>query len=231
MFSHLAVFGFCLGAVMAGFASSSDNMLERFNHWSKTFRIAYSSETHYDSTFRKWIDNDAFIQRINGKNLTYILDHNQFSGMDMDEFRSYLWNQGLSRMDRNVELRDKLVDPVADERLSSMVDWTSAGAVTPVKDQGQCGSCWSFSSTGALEGAYFNKYGTLESFSEQQLVDCDTLKNGGRDHGCSGGLMDNAFAWIGKNGGLCTESAYPYVSGTTKTGGTCQTSCNPSQLR
>lgn len=145
--------------------------------------------------------------------------------MDLDEFRSYLWNQGNLPMERDIELRDKLVEPVADDLLSSMVDWTSAGAVTAVKDQGQCGSCWSFSSTGALEGAYYNKYGTLESFSEQQLVDCDTLKNGGRDHGCNGGLMDNAFAWIGKNGGLCKESAYPYVSGTTKTGGTCQTSC------
>lgn len=225
MFSRIAMIGFFLGAVMTGFASGTYNLLERFNHWSKTFKNTYSSESHYDSTFRKWIDNDAFIQRINEKNLTYTLDHNQFSGMDLDEFRSYLWNQGNLPMERDIELRDKLVEPVADDLLSSMVDWTSAGAVTAVKDQGQCGSCWSFSSTGALEGAYYNKYGTLESFSEQQLVDCDTLKNGGRDHGCNGGLMDNAFAWIGKNGGLCKESAYPYVSGTTKTGGTCQTSC------
>jgi cathepsin L len=76
-----------------------------------------------------------------------------------------------------------------------------------------------------LEGAYFIKYGSLPSFSEQQLVDCDNLSNGGRDHGCNGGLMDNAFNWIGKNGGLCSEAAYPYVSGTTKTAGTCQTTC------
>jgi len=76
-----------------------------------------------------------------------------------------------------------------------------------------------------LEGAYFNKYGTLLSFSEQQLVDCDTLRNGGKDHGCKGGLMDNAFSWISKNGGLCVETEYPYVSGTTTTGGTCQTTC------
>lgn len=107
----------------------------------------------------------------------------------------------------------------------SSVDWVKAGAVTPVKNQGQCGSCWSFSTTGALEGAYYVAHGTLESFSEQQLVDCDTRKNGGKDMGCNGGLMDNAFAWIEKNGGLCTESAYPYSSGTTKTAGTCDTSC------
>ena len=106
------------------------------------------------------------------------------------------------------------------------IDWTTKGAVTPVKDQGQCGSCWSFSTTGALEGAYFIKTGELKSFSEQQLVDCDILRNGGRDHGCNGGLMDNAFAWISKNGGLCLENEYKYVSGDTTTAGTCQTTCN-----
>ena len=77
----------------------------------------------------------------------------------------------------------------------------------------------------ALEGAYAIKNGHLVSFSEQQLVDCDNLSNGGRDHGCNGGLMDNAFAWIGKNNGLCTETDYPYVSGTTMTAGTCKKTC------
>ena len=109
--------------------------------------------------------------------------------------------------------------------IPASVNWVTAGGVTGVKDQGQCGSCWSFSTTGALEGAYFVSHGTLPSFSEQQLVDCDNRKNGGKDMGCNGGLMDNAFTWIEKNGGLCSESTYPYTSGTTKTAGTCQTSC------
>jgi C1A family cysteine protease len=111
------------------------------------------------------------------------------------------------------------------ENTMDSVNWVEAGAVTQVKDQGQCGSCWSFSTSGALEGAYFVKNGKLVSFSEQQLVDCDNLRNGGRDQGCNGGLMDNAFSWITKNGGLCLEADYPYFSGDTQNSGTCQKTC------
>lgn len=110
--------------------------------------------------------------------------------------------------------------------LATSVNWVEKGGVTPVKDQGQCGSCWSFSTTGALEGAYFVAHGDLKSFSEQQLVSCDNRKNGGKDMGCNGGLMDNAFAWIEKNDGLCLESDYPYTSGTTKSAGDCDTTCS-----
>jgi cathepsin L len=104
--------------------------------------------------------------------------------------------------------------------LPASVDWSLKGAVTGVKDQGNCGSCWSFSATGALEGAYQIKYGTLVSFSEQNLVSCDTI-----DSACNGGLMDTAFSWVKSNGGLCTESGYPYTSGTTGQKGTCTTTC------
>ena len=103
--------------------------------------------------------------------------------------------------------------------LPASVDWTAQGAVTPVKDQGQCGSCWSFSTTGALEGAYYIKNGALNSYSEQHLVSCDTS-----DFGCNGGWMDNAFQWVKKNGGICYEEDYPYESGTTGQTGVCEDS-------
>jgi len=90
--------------------------------------------------------------------------------------------------------------------LPSSVDWVSRGAVTPVKDQGQCGSCWSFSTTGSLEGALKLATGQLTSLSEQQLVDCSK-----QNSGCNGGLMDYAFAFE-KTADVCTEASYPYTA-------------------
>jgi len=194
------------------------SIIDRFHEWVEDFNFQFRDDAHFYDVYRKWVANDRFIEVSNSQNLTYTLGHNQFSGMDTVDFSKYL----LSFEKPVVEINS------VEEEITSVpksVDWVVFGAVTPVKDQGQCGSCWSFSTTGALEGAYFLKYGTLASFSEQQLVDCDTLTNGGRDHGCNGGLMDNAFTWIKKNGGLCYEQDYPYLSGTTKTSGTCKTTC------
>ena len=83
-----------------------------------------------------------------------------------------------------------------------------------MKDQGYCGSCWAFSTIGALEGAYFAKYGELQTFSEQQLIDCDTIKNafGYRNKGCNGGSMRRAFEYFYDNSPML-ESEYPYTSG------------------
>lgn len=103
--------------------------------------------------------------------------------------------------------------------LPASVDWRKRGAVTSVKDQGQCGSCWAFSSTGAVEGAWALAGNTLQDLSEQQLVDCASgLAYGSR--GCSGGQMEGGFKYISKNG-QCALAAYPYVSGTTQTEGNC----------
>jgi len=104
------------------------------------------------------------------------------------------------------------------------VDWVAKGAVTEVKNQRSCGSCWAFSATGALESAYYLKYGELKEFSEQELVSCE------RDcYGCNGGLMSLAFEWIKEHGGLCTEEEYPYTSGTMGQSGFCKVKrlCTP----
>jgi C1A family cysteine protease len=196
--------------------------LQKFENWVDQFKIKFQDKIHFYNVLNKWMTNDKYIDYINNDNRDYKLGHNQFSGMDEFDFIQYIIkNRHIhDRIDNIVNTNNTLYDRVPKE-----INWVIAGAVTDVKDQGQCGSCWSFSTTGALEGIYQIKTGKLESFSEQQLVDCDKLINTvgprGKDHGCNGGLMENAFEWIHKNGGLCTENAYPY----TATDGTCQNTC------
>jgi len=212
-----------LGFLFLFFASlARSSIIDLFEDWVSDFKIKLRDTLTHERVFAKWLENHKFIEEINSKNLTYKLGHNQFSGMDSNEFREYL---GLSYVLFDETRHESNSDNLLQTAALESVDWIIGGAVTPVKDQGQCGSCWSFSTTGALEGAYFNKNGVLKSFSEQQLVDCDNRKNGGKDMGCSGGLMDNAFSWISKQGGLCSESDYPYVSGVTQKSGDCQRSC------
>ena len=194
--------------------------IDRFDNWVAKFRIQFQTKQTLYDTLRKWMTNDEYIDRINQANKPYRLAHNQFSGMNEFDFVQYV---------KNIELMYHSEPTISSYEfnktaLPSAVDWRNS-AVTPVKDQGQCGSCWSFSTTGALEGIYAIHTGKLLSFSEQQLVDCDNLKYGGKDHGCNGGLMDNAFSWIQKNGGLCSEEAYPYISQTGETE-SCKTTCD-----
>ncbi|KAI3440006.1 uncharacterized protein J3R85_004157, partial [Psidium guajava] len=91
--------------------------------------------------------------------------------------------------------------------IPAALDWRTEKAVTSVKDQGHCGSCWAFSAVAAMEGIIMLKKGTLVSLSVQELVDCDV---DGIDKGCKGGLMDGAFQFIVSKGGLTTEANYPY---------------------
>lgn len=198
------------------------SLFDKFEQWIIDFKYNIDSSDHFYSAFGKWIDNNEYIEIINSKGLTYSLGHNQFSVMDRNDYHEF-----LSRTNMYINETHNIYNfTLESTSLPTQVNWVTNGAVTPVKDQGQCGSCWSFSTTGALEGVYYIKNKKLESFSEQQLIDCDNFKNGGRDHGCNGGLMDNAFTWINKNGGLCLESDYPYISGTTEKSGDCETSCS-----
>ena len=203
-------------------------ILNKFSKWMDKFDVKTKDEFHLSHIFENWISNNKYIDETNSMNLTYILRHNAYSGLNSKEFREMMGftiNQekefkGLRGSGIKVVKQQVIYDTM---NLPNSVDWITKGAVTNVKDQGQCGSCWSFSTTGSLEGAYGIKYGELISFSEQQLVDCDYGLR--LNHGCNGGLMDSAFSWISQNSGLCSEDSYPYISGTTKTNSECKKTC------
>jgi len=188
-----------------------------FELWKKEHGKSYKNVQEEAEALKAYEENDAIIRAHNAKNLSYTLGHNEWSDMTWEKFQ----NTVMGELYLNVPPKNtqRVHIKLKEAKIADSVDWVTAGAVTPVKNQGHCGSCWSFSTTGSVEGAYQIATGTLKSFSEEELVECDTSK----DHGCRGGLMDNAFEFI-KTNGLTTESNYPYTAAGGVPGSrTCQT--------
>merc|ERR1712050_728218 len=125
----------------------------------------------------------------NARQSSYRVGLNKFADMTNEEFKAQYRNLKQKTTPRKVEMLNEFNTP-------SSVDWRGK-AVTGVKDQGQCGSCWAFSTTGSVEGAYALKNGSVQSFSEQQLVDCSTSYG---NMGCNGGLMDYGFEYAADSG-------------------------------
>jgi hypothetical protein len=198
--------------VAAADERSPPNYQLMFDHFKTKYGKVYNGIDEESVRFGNFKANIGIIRATNARNLTYKLGVNQFADLTQDEFAATY--TGLKPESLWSDLPRLGTHEYSGAALASSVDWTTKGVVTPVKNQGQCGSCWSFSTTGALEGAWALSTGNLVSLSEQQFVDCDTT-----DSGCNGGLMDNAFSFAKKTS-ICTESSYPYKA----TGGTCQES-------
>ncbi|XP_050388312.1 cysteine proteinase 15A-like [Argentina anserina] len=191
-----------------------------FSSFKATFGKSYASQEEHDYRLGVFKANLRRAKRHQGLDPTAVHGVTKFSDLTPKEFRrNFLGLKKRLRLPADANKAPIL--PTND--LPADFDWREKGAVTPVKDQGACGSCWSFSATGALEGAHFLTTGELVSLSEQQLVDCDhecdPEEYGSCDSGCSGGLMTNAFEYALKAGGLEQEKDYPYT-GTDR--GTCK---------
>lgn len=182
---------------------------QAWEQFKSKFGKSYQSVEEEKNRFGIWQKNIDHINVENAKGHSYELGENQFTDQTSDEFVTA--NMGFKMPDLSQMYGGAAFlgnHTFNGEALADSVDWTTKGAVTPVKDQGHCGSCWVFSAVGSMEGAYQIASGKLVSLAEQQIVDCDhsflppTL-------GCSGGSMGPAFNYARAHG-VCTESSYPY---------------------
>ena len=179
---------------------------QKFVEHVAEYGFSYGTDAEYAFRLDQFAKTDAKLQEINSKpeNL-YVVEHNKFSTMTKEEFKRHLGRKPAVEHDSVTEL--------STTNLSASVDWRAKGAVNAVQDQGQCGSCWAFSSTAAMEGEHFIKTGELLKLAEQQFVDC--VK---KDAGCNGGLEAHAFAYA-KTNPQELETSYPY---TARTGRSCK---------
>jgi cathepsin L len=204
-----------LAAVAAANAISLlDVIREEFHAFKLRHGKKYDDETEERFRFKIFAENRHKIAIHNQKyekgEVSYRLSENKYTDLLHHEFINTM--NGFNRSNALLKGTERkfegatFIEP-ANVVIPTSVDWRELGAVTPIKDQGHCGSCRSFSSTGALEGQHFRKTKKLVSLSEQNLVDCSGSYG---NQGCNGGLMDQAFQYIKDNGGLDTEKSYPY---------------------
>jgi len=190
-------------------AQPNDDIAKQFENYMKDFGKVYSSLAAKEAAFKAFAENYLYVLRENSKDLGYTLGLNEFTDMSAKDFAATHFGM-LRPVDGKVwgdlPYLGRHVQNSSD--LPTSVDWSAKGAVSTVKNQGQCGSCWAFSTTGALEGAWEIATGKLLSISEQQLVDCAQSFG---ENGCNGGLMDKAFQYA-EQADMCTEDSYAYTA-------------------
>lgn len=182
----------------------SVELLGHFKAFMRKYNKMYSSQEEADRRLRVFHQNlktAEKLQSLDQGSAQYGVT--KFSDLTEEEFRSLYLNPLLSQWTVHRPMKPA---PPARNPAPPSWDWRDHGAVSPVKNQGMCGSCWAFSVTGNIEGQWFLKNGTLLSLSEQELVDCDRL-----DQACNGGLPSNAYEAIEKLGGLESENDYSYI--------------------
>jgi len=186
-------------------------VMPTFAAWAATFGKTYNGDDEFAARKAIYDGNVAKYEAHNAdETQTFTMGVNQFTDLTLEEFQALNIRGFVKSGERGLAY----LGEHEDTEVAASVDWRTKGAVTPVKNQGQCGSCWAFSTIGGLEGAWEIGTGTLTSMSEQQLVDCSKANSG-----CNGGLMESGFEFEqGVN--VATESSYPY----TARDGSCKSS-------
>jgi len=195
-------------AVLLGvaFALSESEYQSAFTFWMQQHQKSY----HHDEflhRYKMFRGNLDFISAHNKANKSFTVAMNKFGDLCTEEFAKLYLGTRYTATGATVVQSPKTTLPVS-------FNWVPKGAVTGIKNQQQCGSCWAFSTTGSTEGCHFLKNHKLVSLSEQNLVDCSDNQG---NQGCDGGLMTQAMQYIISNKGIDTEASYPY----TAEDGTC----------
>ncbi|KAL7138820.1 hypothetical protein ABFS83_09G008200 [Erythranthe nasuta] len=188
---------------------TEEKLWDLYERWRSHHTVSKNIDEKH-KRFNVFKANAHYVNNFNKKDTPYKLKLNKFADMTSHEFKSFYAGAKVKHhrmLQGNVRGNGTFMYENV-RTVPPSVDWRKKGAVTDVKDQGQCGSCWAFSTVVAVEGINQIKTNTLVSLSEQELVDCDTEQN----QGCNGGLMDLAFEFIKNKGGITTEKNYPYTA-------------------
>jgi C1A family cysteine protease len=213
---------FFLFTSMLSVYSSESSHLNENDEWKQFYNFQYRFNRKYETIEEVMARFQVF--RTNLRNiLIHNLDHNQnftmginqFTDLTPDEFKTQFVGGYKPLQSFGCE---SFSSPASDAPDS--IDWTKKGVVNPIRDQGQCGSCWAFATTANAESVWAISKGQLMDLSEEFLVDCATGV-GYFNMGCNGGQPDSALKYM-INNGQCSETSYPYTSGVTKTAGACQ---------
>ncbi len=171
--------------------SLNSTMMNQYNQYI----LDYEKDFSYDN-FEIFKENLAIIDLVNSNNESYTLEINQFTDLKNNNTEIYVPKNDHFK---NYEFTEMIV-PLS-------IDWRKHNAVTNVKNQGKCGSCWAFSTTGSIEGLLAIKKDKIYNISEQQLLDCSSKEG---NNGCQGGIMENGYQYVIDNKGICSEEEYPY---------------------
>ncbi|KAF1892385.1 hypothetical protein Lal_00010850 [Lupinus albus] len=211
------IFCVCVILCLSSYSAMSQtfnesSVAEIYEEWMIQYERSYANDIEKEKRLKIFKENLEYIEKFNNNaNKSYKLGLNQFSDLTKDEFiASYTGLNTYFNISRQTSFSSN-IEPSKVYHIPRSIDWREKGAVTNVRTQGACGTCWASAGLGAVEGYIKIKTGKLVSFSVQELVDCTKI-------GCDGAYVIDGYKYIIANHGIATEESYPY----TEVVGTCQ---------